>query len=40
MKTRRLFYEDVYIQEFEAIVLSCEEKDGKYKDEINRKTEH
>ena len=30
MKTRRLFYEDVYIQEFEAIVLSCEEKDGKY----------
>ena len=31
MKTRRLFYEDVYIQEFEAIVLSCEEKDGKYK---------
>ena len=30
MKTRRLFYEDVYIQEFEALVLSCEEKDGKY----------
>ncbi|MFR9000293.1 MAG: hypothetical protein ACLVIY_07640 [Anaerobutyricum soehngenii] len=29
MKTRRLFYEDVYIQEFEAIVLSCEERDGK-----------
>ena len=30
MNTRRLFYEDVYIKEFEAIVLSCEEKDGKY----------
>lgn len=30
MKTRRLFYEDVYIREFEAIVLSCEEKEGKY----------
>ena len=30
MKTRRLFYEDVYIREFEAIVLSCEEKDGQY----------
>ena len=30
MNTRRLFYEDVYIREFEAIVLSCEEKDGKY----------
>ena len=26
MKTRRLFYEDVYIREFEAIVLSCEER--------------
>lgn len=30
MKTRRLFYEDVYIKEFEAIVLSCEERDGLY----------
>ena len=30
MKTRRLFYEDVYIKEFEAIVLSCEEREGRY----------
>ena len=30
MKTRRLFYEDVYIREFEAIILSCEEKEGQY----------
>ena len=30
MKTRRLFYEDVYIREFEAIVLDCEERDGGY----------
>ena len=30
MKTRRLFYEDVYIREFEAIVLSCEEKQEGY----------
>ena len=30
MKTRRLFYEDVYIQEFEAIVLSCEERQEGY----------
>lgn len=29
MRTRRLFYEDAYIQEFEATVLSCEpEKDA------------
>lgn len=30
MKTRRLFYEDVYIKEFEAIVLSCKEREGRY----------
>ena len=30
MKTRRLFYEDVYIREFEAIVLSCEERQEGY----------
>lgn len=30
MNTRRLFYEDVYIREFEAIVLSCKERGGKY----------
>lgn len=30
MKTRRLFYEDVYIREFEAIVLSCEESQEGY----------
>ena len=30
MKTRRLFYEDVYIREFEAIVLSCEEREEGY----------
>lgn len=30
MRTRRLFYEDVYIKEFEAIVLSCEEREGRF----------
>ena len=30
MKTRKLFYEDVYIREFEAIVLSCEERQEGY----------
>ena len=30
MRTRRLFYEDVYIREFEAVVLSCEESKGRY----------
>ena len=30
MKTRRLFYEDVYFREFEAIVLSCEERQEGY----------
>ena len=30
MKTRRLFYEDVYIREFEAIVLFCEERQEGY----------
>lgn len=36
MKTRRVFYEDVYIREFEAIVLSCEEREGRYYTVLNQ----
>lgn len=36
MKTRRLFYEDVYIREFEAIVLSCEKREEKYYTVLNQ----
>ena len=30
LKTEKLYYKDAYIHEFDATVISLEEKDGKY----------
>ena len=30
LKTEKLYYTDAYIHEFDATVISLEEKDGKY----------
>ena len=30
LKTEKLYYKDAYIHEFDATVVSIEEKDGKY----------
>ena len=28
--TKKLYYDDAYMYEFDAVVLSCEEKDGRF----------
>lgn len=36
METTKLYYEDAYLREFDAVVLSCREEQGRYLVVLNR----